>query len=54
MRSVGERLTPGDAAPDFTLPDDTGAQVARQFQAHGSHFGGAQVLATGGATQAIA
>ena len=24
---MGERLTPGDAAPDFTLPDDTGAQV---------------------------
>ena len=24
---MGERLTPGDAAPDFTRPDDTGAQV---------------------------
>lgn len=24
---MGERLTPGDAAPDFTLPDDTGAPV---------------------------
>ena len=26
--NVGERLTPGDRAPDFTLPDDTGAQVS--------------------------
>jgi peroxiredoxin Q/BCP len=25
---VGERLTPGDRAPDFTLTDDTGAEVS--------------------------
>lgn len=25
---MGERLTPGDQAPDFTLPDDTGAEVS--------------------------
>ncbi|QBF45457.1 thioredoxin-dependent thiol peroxidase [Janibacter limosus] len=25
---MGERLTPGDPAPDFTLPDDTGEQVS--------------------------
>jgi len=25
---VGDRLSPGDTAPDFTLPDDTGSQVA--------------------------
>jgi peroxiredoxin Q/BCP len=24
---VGERLAPGDTAPDFTLPDDTGSDV---------------------------
>ncbi|WP_068426662.1 thioredoxin-dependent thiol peroxidase [Janibacter terrae] len=25
---MGERLTPGDRAPDFTLTDDTGAEVS--------------------------
>lgn len=25
---MGERLTPGDQAPDFTLPDDTGQDVS--------------------------
>ena len=25
---MGERLTPGDPAPDFTLPDDTGERVS--------------------------
>ncbi|WP_392545015.1 thioredoxin-dependent thiol peroxidase [Oryzobacter telluris] len=24
---MGDRLNPGDSAPDFTLPDDTGSQV---------------------------
>ncbi|WP_377643720.1 thioredoxin-dependent thiol peroxidase [Oryzobacter terrae] len=24
---MGDRLVPGDTAPDFTLPDDTGSQV---------------------------
>ncbi len=24
---MGERLSPGDTAPDFTLPDDTGSEV---------------------------
>lgn len=25
---MGERLSPGDQAPDFTLPDDTGTEVS--------------------------
>ena len=24
---MGDRLSPGDSAPDFTLPDDTGSAV---------------------------
>lgn len=35
---MGERLTPGDVAPDFTLPDDTGAEVSL------SDFRGKQVI----------
>lgn len=35
---MGERLTPGDQAPDFTLPDDTGEQVSL------SDFRGKQVI----------
>ena len=35
---MGERLTPGDAAPDFTRPDDTGAEVSL------SDFRGKQVI----------
>lgn len=35
---MGERLTPGDAAPDFTLTDDTGEQVSL------SDFRGKQVI----------
>ena len=35
---MGERLTPGDQAPDFTLTDDTGEQVSL------SDFRGKQVI----------
>ena len=35
---MGERLSPGDTAPDFTLPDDTGSEVSL------SDFRGKQVI----------
>ena len=44
---MGDRLSPGDTAPDFTLPDDTGSSVTLDCSTYARYPGGDHSILVG-------